>query len=265
MRTQLIEGRALWFGLLPACMLAAGLWVFTNRLESEAAGSLARAEALRGQLRANGAEGDAPAIERAAALHAAEAEELRDITAASTTLQNDPLVRDHEGVPFQLIDFERERVAAASLVRDGAKASGTRVSDSAFDVLADTTPTVSNPRHRWAQLALAKTAALRAVRAKVATYEARTVPAVREFREGSDRPALAEQVLFSVRVTGSSAAVQEFVELLALGEQPTEPRVFLEHLVLRKEGVEAPDLVEATIVFGSLLRPATTSSAEVVR
>jgi hypothetical protein len=259
--TRLASSRVLIWGLAPAALLLLAAWYHAGVLGRREAGLEREAAALRNGLAREGFSSDAAALRvRLARLHA-ETDLLRGIVASAHRLGEDELVLEHAARPFQLIEFERERAAIAQGLREGAAAAGVKLDPTAFGVLADNTEGAVQPRRRWAQLALAREAALRAVAAKVATYEALPVPAVREVRPEKNAPVLAEEVLFSVRVTGDSARVQAFVEYLALGRDAGDLRFLIEHLVLRKDGTAAPDQASATVVFAGLLTPAAPDSA----
>jgi hypothetical protein len=258
---RLSSPRVFWGLLVPAAVLVLAAWQAVGALGRREAALAREAARLRAELIAGGFEFAAPAIEARRAQVLAEAHRLRESAESGRALHADPLVRDHAGRPFQLIEFERERAAAAQAVREQAAAAGVKLDASAFEVLADNSESPLQPRRRWAQLAVARAAAARAVVAKVATYEALPVPAVREIRLEKNSPVLAEEILFSVRVTGDSARVQDFVEQVALGAGETDLRFFIEHLVLRKDGVTAPDQASATVVLAGLLPPVATEAA----
>lgn len=247
--------RLFWWLLFPGCVVLLAAWWHVSALAEREAALVREASGLRSELSRGGFSYDLSALETRLAQLRAETEALRSFTSVAHALGRDPLVRDHAETPFQLIEFERERAGAAQALREQASAAGVKLDASAFDVLADTTQSPPQPRRRWAQLALARAVAARAVAAKVATYEALPVPAVREMRVDKNGPVLAEEILFSVRVTGDSARVQTFVEYLALGIQPEDTRFVLEHLVLRKDGTAAPDQASATVVLAGLLTP----------
>lgn len=253
--------RVLWGLLAPAAVLVLAAWQGAGALGRREAALTQEAASIRAELIAGGFEFAASEIERRRSQVLAEALRLHESAEGGRALHVDPLVRDHAGRAFQLIEFERERAAAAQTVREQASAAGVKLDASAFEVLADNSESPLQPRRRWAQLAVARAVAARAVAAKVATYEALPVPAVREIRVAKDSPVLAEEILFSVRVTGASGRVQDFVEQLALGAGEGDLRFFIEHLVLRKDGVTAPDQASATVVLAGLLPPAETVPA----
>ncbi len=252
---RLSSARVFWWGLVPAAALVLAAWYYSGVLGRREAGLEREAAGLRAELRGGGFEFETEAIARRHALVRAEAGRLSDFATSARALHDDVLVREHAGRPFQLIEFERERAAVAQAARDAANRAGVRLDASAFEVLADNTESPSQPRRRWAQLAIAREAVARAIAAKVASYEALPVPAVREIRLEKTSPVLAEEILFTVRVTGESARVQDFVEYLALGATSADLRFFIEHLVLRKDGTNAPDQASATVVLAGLLPP----------
>ena len=247
--------RIFWFVLLPAAALLLAAWACAGALARREAALAREIEGLRAELRNGGVEEAPEAVRSRAALIGRETSALRDFVARAERLGRDPLVRDHEHLAFQLIEFERERAAVAQAVREQAAAADVKLDTSAFEVLADNSERPTQPRWRWAQLAVAREVAARAVAAKVGTYEALPVPAVREVRVDKTSPVLVEQILFSVRVTGDSARVQDFIEYLALGAAPGDLRLVIEHLVLRKDGTASPDLASATVVVAGLLPP----------
>jgi hypothetical protein len=253
---NLASPRVFWWVLLPALVLLLAAWRQVSVLGGREAALASEAAALRASLARDGFEDDADSLVARRDFARADAATLRHYAAPSFRLADDPLVRESAARPFTLIEFERERAAAAEGLRTRATAAQVSLAPSAFEVLTDTTEAPAQPRRRWAQLALAREVASRAVEARVATYEALPVPAVREVRAERGAPLVAEQILFSARVTGDSARVQAFVELLALGAAPESPRLLLEHLVLRKDGVAAPDQASAMVVVSTLLPPA---------
>lgn len=252
---RLASPRFLWL-LAPLAALVLASWFYLNVLTRREAALARETASLRTSLRDGGFEPDADRIERRRAVVRAETARLNAYNDLGQLLQAALLVKDHGNQPFQLIEFERERAAAAQTAREQAAAAGVKLDPSAFGVLADNSESPAQPRRRWAQLAIAKEAVARAIAVKVATYEALPVPAAREMRVDKVTPVLAEEILFTVRVTGEGARVQDFVESLALGEQADAPRFFIEHLVLRKDGTNAPDLASATVVLAALLPPA---------
>lgn len=252
---RLSSPRFLGWILLPAALLVLAAWYQAGSFAAREAALAREADQLRDQLRAGGFSPDIAAINERLQLLSAETALLSTILDTTQSLARDPLVSNHATLPFQLIEFERERAAAAQNAREQAAAIGVNLSPSAFDVLADNSESPPQPRRRWAQLAIAREVAARAIAAKVATYEALPVPAVREIRLQRDSPVLMEEILFSVRVTGDSARVQTFVEYLALGVNPKDLRFMLEHFVLRKDGIATPDQASATVVLAALLPP----------
>lgn len=250
-----------WRVLAPAAVLLLAAWWQVGALARREAALTAEAEALRSELSRGGFESDATSIASRRELAIKETEALRYFTEFSRRLAVDPLVQRSVGRPFQLIEFERERAAVAQKLRERATAAKVKLDASAFEVLADNSESPAQPRRRWAQLALAREVAARAVSAGVGTYEALPVPAVRELRVARSTPVLADEILFSARVTGESASVQAFVEYLALGVAPDDLRLIVEHLVLRKDGISAPDQASATVVVAGLLSPAEASPA----
>ncbi len=253
--------RYLGFVLLPAAVLLTVFWRHSSALETRARELALEARQLRAELAAAGHEGSALRIEARREQVEAESEALRGLTAAAERLGENPQVRERSAAPFRLIEFERERATVAAELKDRAAAAGVKLDASAFGVLADASENGAGARRRWAQLALAREVANRAVAAKVASYEALPVPAVREIRAGRDLPLLAEEILFTARVSGPGARVQDFVELLALGAAPGDPPLVIEHVVLRKDGVEQPDLASATVVVAALLAPEPSAPA----
>jgi hypothetical protein len=255
------SSRFLWFVLVPMAALVVWAWYYAGVLARREAGLAREVAALRGELAQGGFESDAAAINARRARLLLESLKLRDVVQVARRLEADELMQTYAGRPFQLIEFERERAAVALGIRTRAVPAKVRIDESAFEVLSDKSESPAQPRRRWAQLVLAREAALRAVAAGVASYEALPVPAVREMRAGETSPVISEEVLFSVRVTGASARVQAFVEYLALGEKPADLRFAIEHLVLRKDGTAAPDQASATVVLAGLLSPAKPEDA----
>ena len=247
--------RIFWFVLVPASALLLAAWVWAGALARRDAALAREIEGLRAGLWAGGFEEKLERVRSREATVRHETAALRDFATNAERLGRDPLVRDHENLAFQLIEFERERASAAQAAREQATVAGVKLDASAFEVLADNSERPEQPRRRWAQLAVAREVAARAVAAKVGTYEALPVPAVREMRVDKTTPVLAEEILFSVRVTGESARVQDFIEYLALGAAPEDLRLVIEHLVLRKDGTASPDLASATVVVAGLLPP----------
>lgn len=247
--------RLLWFGLVPAALVLVAIWLLFLSLARREAGLGREIVELRGALAAEGFEPSVDALSRREVVVRRELTELREFVARAERLGRDPLVSDHEDRPFQLIEFERERADIASAARARAAEAGVKLDPNAFEVLADNSERPSQPRRRWAQLAVAREVAARAIAAKVLAYEALPVPAVREVRVDKTSPVLVEQILFSARVTGESARVQDFIEYLALGATADDLRFVIEHLVLRKDGTAAPDLASATVVVAGLLSP----------
>jgi hypothetical protein len=241
--------------LLPITALLLAAWVVSGLLMRKDADLARQSEAVRKELRAGGFEPDAGRIEERTAAVRLDTEKLREYMEAGRMLAADKLVRERGTQPFQLLEFERERADAEAAALQAASAAGVKVEPSAFAVLADTSESPLQPRRRWAQLALARETVRRAITAKVATYEALPVPAVREIRLDAGSPVLADEILFSVRVTGDSARVQDFVESIALGGGKDDARFFIEHIVLRKDGTQAPDQASATVVLAALLPP----------
>lgn len=250
--------KVFWRVLVPAAVLLLAAWWQVGALARREAVIAGEAASLRAELARGGFEADATAIAARREQARKEAETLRYVTDFSRRLGTDPLLANAAGRTFQLIEFERERASIALDLRARAAEAKVALDLSAFEVLADNSESPPQPRRRWAQLALAREVAARAVAAKVGTYEALPVPAVRELRVDKTTPVLGDEILFAARVTGESASVQAFVEYLALGVGPDDLRLLIEHLVLRKDGISEPDLASATVVVAALLPPAET-------
>jgi hypothetical protein len=250
---NLSSPKLFWRVLVPATLLLLGFWCYADSLARREAKLASEASALRGELARGGFGFEATDIAKRREYMVGETEALRYFTRFSSRLAVDPLVLNSNGRPFQLIEFERERAAIAQEMRERATAAKVAINASAFEVLADNSESPAQPRRRWAQLALAREVAARAIAAGVGTYEALPVPAVRELRVAKSMPVLADQILFSARVTGESSSVQAFVEYLALGVGADDTRLIIEHLVLRKDGISAPDQASATVVVAGLL------------
>lgn len=258
---NLASPRVFWWLLLPALVVLLAAWSHVGSLDARVAKLSSEAATLRADLARDGFEPDADSLHARRERTLAEAATLRDYAGFSQKLAADPLVRDAATRPFTLIEFERERASADTALRTRASAAKVTLAPNTLGILADTTESPAQPRRRWAQLALARELADRAIAAQVSTYEALPVPAVREIRAEKTSPVLADEILFAARVTGDSAHVQAFVELLALGTDANAPRLLLEHLVLRKDGVREPDLASATVVVAALLPPEPTAAA----
>ncbi|MCU0792745.1 MAG: hypothetical protein MUE42_07825 [Opitutaceae bacterium] len=258
---RLASPQFLFWVLLPAAVLVLAGWWHAADLARREEALDRQARELRAELGKGGYTYSADTIRARLKSLEAETEMLRVVREEAASLARDALVRDLGERPFQLIEFERERATLSADAQAAAERAKVKLDASAFEVLADNTESPSQPRRRWAQLALAREAAARAIAAKVTTYEALPVPAVREVRTSVDGPVIADQILFSVRVTGASARVQEFVEYVALGVAPSDLRFVIEHFVLRKDGTTAPDQAAATVVFAGLLPPLNPSSA----
>lgn len=258
---NLASPRVFWWLLLPALVVLLFAWNHVRALDARVARLSSEAAALRADLAREGFEPDAAALDARRDRALAEAATLRDYAGFSQKLADDPLVRDAAARPFTLIEFERERAAADAALRARASAAKVTLAPSTLGILADTSESPAQARRRWAQLALAREVADRAIAAQVSTYEALPVPAVREIRAEKTSPVLADEILFAARVTGDSAHIQAFVELLAFGADATQPRLLLEHLVLRKDGVREPDLASATVVVAALLPPEPAAAA----
>ncbi len=250
-----------WRVLLPVALLLFAAWWQVGSLARREVALAVETKALRAELAQGGFEPETAAIAARRDQAIEEARTLRYFGEFARRLASDPLVLRAEGQPFQLIEFERERAAIAQELRSRAGDAKVGLDASAFEVLADNSESPAQPRRRWAQLALAREVAARAVAARVGAYEALPVPAVRELRVALSTPVLAEEILFAARVTGDSARVQAFVEYLALGVEPGDPRLLIEHLVLRKDGISTPDLASATVVVAALLPPLQTPPA----
>lgn len=246
--------------LVPIAVVVLAAWLVMGILVRRNMALGREVDGLRKDLRVAGFESDTTRIEERLAAVQADTTTLRTYTESGRMLAADPLVRERAGLPFQLIEFERERADAASVAQQAAGAAGVTVAESAFDVLADTSESPPQPRRRWAQLAIAREAVSRAIAAKVATYEALPVPAVREIRVDATTPVIADEILFTVRVTGDSTRVQKFIESIALGTEPDDTPLFIEHLVLRKDGTQSPDQASATVVLAALLPPISAST-----
>lgn len=252
---NLASPRVFWWLLLPALVLLLLAWSRIRALDTRAAALASETASLRAELARDGFEPDATTLRERRDRVLAETATLRDYAAFSQKLADDPLVREAAVRPFTLIEFERQRALVSESLRARAQAAKVKLGPGTLEVLADKSESPARPRHRWAQLALAREIADRAITAQVAAYEALPVPAVREIRADANSPVLADEILFAAQVTGDSAHVQAFVELLALGGAPEGPRLLLEHLVLRKDGVSQPDLASATVVVAALLPP----------
>lgn len=253
--------RVFWWLLLPALAVLILAWQHIVSLGARERALAAEAASLRAGLERDGFEADVAALEARHDRVLAETALLRDYLAFSKKLADDPLIREAGTRPFTLIEFERERNSIAADLRARAAAAKVKLAPSSLDVLADNSETAPKPRRRWAQLALAREVATRAISAGVASYEALPVPAVREFRVEKNSPVIADEILFAARVTGDSAHIQAFVELLVLGPDADSPRLLIEHLVLRKDGTSEPDLASATVVVATLIPPETAATS----
>ncbi len=245
--------RVFYAVIVPAAMILAFAWIAHRSLASREASLDARIGRLHDELTRRGIATDPVSLDERTRDLARETDELRALSGRGLTLARDPLVASHATRPFQLIEFEQERTAAARAAQAAATQAGVKIDALAFDVLADTTESPAQPRRRWAQLALARLVVDRAIDARVATLEMLPVPAVRELRLDTGAPVLAEEILVSVRVTGPGARVQAFLEHLILAD-PANP-LLLEHFILRKEGTASTDLASATVVVAGLLPP----------
>ncbi len=243
--------------ILPAALgLAALAWLVHGPLVAEEAALDRTIGELQADISRQGLGPDAAGLEQRARHHEIETEELRALVAAGRVLDRDSLVVEYASRPFQLIDFEQAKVAAFGTLQTEADAAGVKIVDSGYYVLADAAAGRDQPRSLWAQLALARLTAKRAIAAKVATYEATVLPAPRSLRLEPNGPVIVNKIRLMVRVTGASDRVQGFLEHLALGgEADGDGPLFIEHVVLRKEGTGAPDLASATVVVVGLLSP----------
>jgi hypothetical protein len=185
----------------------------------------------------------------------AEVETLRAIASRGRALDRAPLVMERGGQPFQLLEFEQERAAAAGRLQARAEQAKVKLEDGGLEFLGEASIGRDRPRALWAQLALAEQAIGAALASGVQSVEPLVALSPRELRANAEDPPVAEEISIALRVIGTSATVQSFIERLSLGDGAADllRPLLLDRLVLRKEGTENQDRVSANLVVTGLL------------
>jgi hypothetical protein len=175
-------------------------------------------------------------------------------------------VREHLRAPFQLVDYENHRGNQQDDFRKLAAQSKITIAPSVFDGFPVHTADIRQPELLWAELALIENLLTTAIRCKVTSIDALSVPTAFTNSPPPGEPWILAEIPARIELTAPASAVANLLRSLPrrademkaaeLPEALTQkPALFIDRLTLRKQSPEKPDEVQASLrVVGFVFR-----------
>lgn len=173
-------------------------------------------------------------------------------------------VQDQLQTPFQIIDYENERIRLAEDLMKLARARKVTLAPAATNGLPVRAPDTAEPALLWARLAFARDLLLAAIHCQVtAVQELAQLPPV-SHRALQDGRRLYEELPMRLEVLGAMEPLSRLLTALPLRGQELEsvglagvltnkPPLFLAHVRLRKSAPDRPAEVRAELVVTGLV------------
>ena len=189
-------------------------------------------------------------------------------------LQLPPAVQRRMTAPFQLIDYQNERLARIAQLMTAAKAKGTTLAPSSTNGLPEFVVDVPQPAMLWPRLALAYQLLLTAVECQVGTIQALYQLPHIPHTAGPDRSRVLYEMPMQLELIGDMHAVSRFLatlplrpdELAVVGLATTltnKPPLFIRQILLRKHSPEHPHEVDLQLtVSGFVTAPQDVTSVD---
>lgn len=182
-----------------------------------------------------------------------------------TILELSPDVVAHMREPFQILDFQNERLRVSEQVGRLAKEAKVTVDPAVTLGLPEYSVDLASPQLLWPRLHFSHQLLLTAVQARVGTIKAlcQLPPSSSRGEERSDSSAT---VSMRVELTGSAEALQVFLSALPLraqdlahvglgGTLTNKPVFFLEQVLMRKLAPEQPKDAQLELVVSGWVPP----------
>ena len=174
-----------------------------------------------------------------------------------------PEVRNRMAEPFQLIDFQNERLRRieqlAALAHDKGVAIEAGVTGGLPEYIAD----MPQPGLLWPRLDVATQVLLSAIHAKVTTIKLMTQIPTSNHRTATDNAIFLHELPMRVEMSGPMASISRFLaslplrgdELKATGLEAltNKPALFIDQILLRKEAPDKPQDVALELTLCSFV------------
>lgn len=176
----------------------------------------------------------------------------------------DPAVLEKMKQPFQLVEFQNERQLLLEELDQAARAKQISLAPSIYFSYPEYSADLAQPGLLWAHLAVVHQALITAIRCDISTIESVNSRPPAPIRLEDGAVPVADELSVSLQLTGSSAAVSQFLACLPLRAQEAaklglpeipkaKPDLFIDRVVIRKETPEKPDVVRLDLRFTGLV------------
>ncbi len=183
-------------------------------------------------------------------------EQARKKTAARLELE--PSVRNKLDATFQLVEYQNERSKEIDALVKLARQQGVTLEPAALAGLPEHTADITQPELLWAALAAADGLLTTAIQCKVGVIQSLDVPLVLTNAPSLPGSSSLAELPFRVELTGPAQNVARFLHYLplrgpearasGLPDAPTtKPPMFIDRLVLKKQGPDKPDEVRVSL------------------
>lgn len=183
----------------------------------------------------------------------------------ATRLELGPALRAKMNAPFQLVDYENERSKQMDDLARLAKQQQVSVDPQVFASFPEHTADVRQPTLLWPSLSFVNELLIAALRSHVAMIHSLEVPPTLTNSPPADDSPLTE-ISLRLEITGSSTSVATLLQSLPLRADeiktaglpeapPDKAPLFLDRLVIKKQGPDKPDEVRVALsAVGFVLR-----------
>jgi hypothetical protein len=190
----------------------------------------------------------------------------------ATLLQLDPAVRAKLGAPFQLIDFQNERLLQLEELGRLAAQQQVRLGPGVAAGFPEYTADRQQPALLWAQLTLLRHLLAAAVNAKVTAVTEVKLPPVQFHASRTNSHDHLAEVALQIQLSGAAPAVARFLQSLPLRAEEikarglpealtNKPALFIDQVFLRKESRDkAEDVRLELTTCGFVYREGTNAN-----
>lgn len=170
----------------------------------------------------------------------------------------EPAVQAKMRQPFQLVDFQNERQLRLEELERMAKEKKIAVDSGVPYGYPEYSSDLKQPSLLWGHLAAVHQSLLVAIQCQITAINGVSARSPRRIPPDEMQPRIADELPFTLQLTGNMSAVNRFLttlplrtaeaQALGLPELPaTKPALFIDRVMVRKESPEKPDIVRVEL------------------
>lgn len=173
-------------------------------------------------------------------------------------LELDASLQTKLDAPFQLVEYQNERSKEIDSLVKLAKQQGVTMEPAALAGLPEHTMDITQPELLWAGLAVADGLLTTAMQCKVSAIHSLEAPVTLTNAPSAPGISALAELPFRIELTGPALNIAKFLQTLPLrgaearaGGLPeasaAKPPIFIERLIVKKQGPEKPDEVRVSL------------------